>query len=451
VHVATVAARSDPAHAARLLDDALHPGWDQRIPGPAVYNHILEALAWHSAAGFGMLLARIDPSHAERLVADIEKIPPVARALRHREFLDDVAPFIAKVAEVVAEVDVASAEELVRPMGAPARDRALAKIATVAARTDPTWAGRIAPAVTGRPGQTAGQGGWEREQPPPPSMLAEPDQAMYWKVRALTEIAVATAGADADRPRPPDDAERIARSITAQGTLRDVAQTTAEATAAQIDPDQAGQLLTEAEQWARAIGKSDLQAMALASVRVAEAQIDPDRAEQMLTEAEQHARTIGGASARLETLGEIALAAAGTHPAQAEQVIRGLPPDAPRLAEVAMVAARTDPACGERIAASSPDGYLQALIGAVVAVRADPANAGPRLEQAVTAAGNDPARVAEIANVAAPADLDRAEQAARNIKAGAGMTAGYWQARTLADLADACLGVRQPGTELDDA
>ena len=87
VHVATVAARSDPAHAAQLLDDALHPSWNERIPGTAGYHHILEALVWHSASEFGMLLARIDPSPAKRLVADIEKIPPVIRALHHREFL----------------------------------------------------------------------------------------------------------------------------------------------------------------------------------------------------------------------------------------------------------------------------------------------------------------------------------------------------------------------------
>ena len=441
VHVATVTARVDAAHAARLLDDALHPSWDQRIQSTAGYNHILEALIWHSPTEFGTLLARIDPSPAKRLVADIEKIPPVIRALHHREFLDDVAPFIAKVAEVIAEVNVAGAEELIRPMGAPARDMALTKVATVAARTDSTRAGRIALTVTGRPSQPPGQGSWLREEPPPPSMLAEPDQAMYWKARALIEIAIAMAGADPDRPvRPPDHAERFARSISPQGTMRDVVQTPAGETAAQMDPGQAGQLLAEAEQWARAIGRSDLQAAALTSVKVAAAQIDPDHAGQLLAEAEQYARTIGGAPARLESLGEVALAAARIDPAQAEQVIRSLPPDPPRLADVAMAAARTDPASGERIAANSADGYLQALVRAVVAVRADPADAGPRLEQAVAAAGDDPGHVAEIAMVAAHADPDRAEQVVRGIKAGAGMTAGYWRARALADLADVCLG-----------
>jgi len=437
VHVATVAARSDPAHAERLLDDALHPSWNQRIPRTAGYNHILEALVWHSAAEFGMLLARIDPSPAMRLVADIEKVSPVIRALHHREFLDDVAPFIAKVAQVVADVDIARAEELVWPMGAPARDMALAKVAVAAARTDSTRAGQIALAVAG---QTPGQGRWKLEAPPPPSMLEDPDQATYWKVRALTEIAIVVASADSDRSaRLSNGAEWFARTIADQGDL-DVAPTGAKAAAAQTDRVQAGRLLTEAEQWARAINKSDLQSMALTSVKAAAAEIDPDRAGQLLTEAEQYARAIGGAPARLETLVEVALAAARINPAQAEQVIRSLPADAPKLAEVAIVASLTDPACGERIAASSADRYLQALVGAVVAVRSDSAHAGPLLEQAIEAAGSDSAHVAEIAMVVASADPARAEQVLRTVKAGAGMSAGYWRARTLAHLANMCFG-----------
>jgi hypothetical protein len=105
-----------------------------------------------------------------------------------------------------------------------------------------------------------------------------------------------------------------------------------------------------------------------------------------------------------------------------------------------MAAALTDPARGERIAAGSADRYLQALVRAVVAIRTDPAHAGPLLEQAVEAAGDDPARVAEIAMVMASADPDRAEQVASTIKAGAGMAAGYWRARALAGLANVCLG-----------
>ena len=441
VHVATVAARSDPAHAAQLLDEALHPSWNARIPETAGYHHILEALAWHSASEFGLLLARIDPSPAQRLVADIEKIPPVIRARHHREFLDDVAPFITKVAEVVADVDIARAEELVWPMGTPARDMALAKIAMVAARTDSTRAGEIAFTVTGRPRQTPGQGGRKREAAPPPSMLNDPNRAIYWKVRALTEIAIVVARADSDRSvRLPDDAERFARTLADQGTLRDTAPGGAEAAPAQTDPVQAGQLLTEAEQWARVISKSDLQSMALTSVKAAAAEIDPDHAEQLLTEAEQYARAISSASARLETLAEVALAAARTNPVQAEQIAGSLPPSAPERAEVAMAAALTDPACGERIAVGSADRYLQALVRAVVAVRADPAEAGPLLEAAVEAAGDDPAHVAEIAVVVASTDPARAEQVASTIKAGAGMTAGYWRVRTLAGLANVCFG-----------
>jgi hypothetical protein len=439
VHVATVAARSDPAHAAQLLDDAMNPDWNVRIPGTAAYQHILEALIWHSASEFGMLLARIDPSSAKRVVADIEKIPSVIRARQHREFLDDVAPFITKVAEVVADVDIGRAEELVWPMGTPARDLALAKVAMVAARTDSTRAGQIASAVTGRPGQTPGQD--RPEAPPSPSMLDDPNQAIYWKVRALTEIATVMARADSDRSvRLSDDAERFARTIADQPTLRDAAPTGAEAAAAQTDPAQAGQLLTEAEQWAQAISPSDLQTMALTSVKAAAAQIDPERAGQLLAEAEQYARAISSAPSRLKALGVVALAAARTNPVQAEQVIGSLSPDAPERAEVAMVAALGDPACGERIAASSADRYLHALVGSVVAIRTDPANAGPLLEEAVEAAGDDPARVAEIAVVLASTDPARAEQVASTIKAGAGMTAGYWRARALAGLANVCLG-----------
>jgi hypothetical protein len=439
--VATVAARSDPAHAAQLLDDALHPSWSERLPGTAGYHHILEALVWHSASEFGMLLARIGPSSAERLVADIEKIPPVIRARNHREFLDDVAPFITKVAEVVADVDIGRAEELVWPMGTPARDRALAKVAMVAARTDSARAGQIASAVTGLswPGQTPGQD--RPEAPPSPSLLDDPNQAIYWKVRALTEIAAVMARADSDRSvRLSDDAERFARTIADQPTLHDAAPTGAGAAAAQTDPAQAWQLLTEAEQWARAISQSDLQTMALTSVKAAAAQIDPERAGQLLAEAEQYARAVSSAPSRLEALGEVALAAARTSPVEAEQVIDSLPPDAPERAEVAMAVALSDPACGERIAASSADRYLQALVGSVVAVRTDPANAGPQLEQAVEAAGDDPARVAEIAMVLASTDPARAEQVASTTKSGAGMTAGYWRARALAGLANVCFG-----------
>jgi Protein kinase domain len=447
VHVATVTARSDPAHAAQMLDDALHPSWpapqapshSERIPA-AGYHHILEALVWHCTSEFGLLLARIDPSAAERLVADLEKMPPVIRALHHREFLDDVAPFIAKVAEVVADIDIGRAEELVRPMGTPARDMALAKVAMVAARTDSTRAGQIAFTVTGRPGQGPGRGKREREAPPPPSMLDDPNQAMYWKVRALTEIAIVVARADSDRSgRLPEGAKRFRGTIVDQGSLPDAAPESAEA-AADTDPAEAGQLLTEAEQCAGAVSKSDLRSMALASVKAAAAQIDPGHAEQLLTEAEQYARAISSTPDRLAALGEVALAAARANPVQAEQVMGGLPPDAPQRAEVAMVTALTDPACGERIAAGSADSYLQALVTAVVADRTDPATAGPLLEQAVEAAGDDPVRVAEIAVVVASTAPARAEQVARTIKAGAGMAAGYWRARALAGLANVCSG-----------
>jgi Protein kinase domain len=419
VHVATVAARSDPAHAAQLLDDALHPSWS--ITDASAYHHLLEALVWHSASEFGVLLSRLDLALAERMISDLERIPPVVRARQHREFLDDVAPFITKVAEVVADVDLARAEELVQPMGTPARDLALAKVAMVAARSDAARAAEIAVAIIGRRGPQA-----------PPSMLNDPNRAIYWKVRALAEFVVVWAGSDGDRPaRQSDYSERNTRTVPGQGT------SPAGATADR-DHTEVGQLLAEAEQLARAISDSDLQSMSLTSVKAAAAHIDPDRAGQLLAEAEQHARAIASAPTRLETLAEVALAAARTDPVQAEQVIGSLPPNAPKRAEVALVAALTDPACAERIAAGCADLYLQALVRAVIAVRADPAGAGPLLDQAVAAAGRNPAQLAEIAVVVAGADSARAEQVASTIGAGAGMSSGYWRARALAGLANAC-------------
>ena len=75
-----------------------------------------------------------------------------------------------------------------------------------------------------------------------------------------------------------------------------------------------------------------------------------------------------------------------------------------------------------------------------MAVRTSPADAGPLLEQAVAAAVGDSAQVAGIAIVMAATDPDGAEQVVRAMTASAGMTAGYWRARTLADLADVCFG-----------
>src|SRR5262249_57019449 len=128
-----------------------------------------------------------------------------------------------------------------------------------------------------------------------PRRLAERAQPMPWRPGALRGLALLGAGvAPARRAGRREDADRLARPISPQGTVRDVAQAPAEETAAQMGPGQAGPLLAEAEQWARAIGRSDLQAAALASVKVAAAQIDPDQAGPLLAEPEQYARTISG-------------------------------------------------------------------------------------------------------------------------------------------------------------
>ena len=176
-------------------------------------------------------------------------------------------------------------------MGTPARDMALAKVAMVAARPIPPGPGRSpSPSWVG-PGRLRTRVGGSGRHLPRPQCWTTRNQAIYWKVRALTEIAIVMTRADSDRSvRMSDEAERFARSIADQGTLRAAASTSAEAAVAQTDPVQAGQLLTEAEQYARAIS----------SVQT-----------------------------RLEPLGEVALAAARTNPVQAEQVIGSLPPTHP--------------------------------------------------------------------------------------------------------------------------
>src|SRR6185312_2652909 len=164
---------------------------------------------------------------------------PVIRALHHREFLDDVVPFITKVAEVVADVDIASAEELVWPMGTPARDMALAKVAMVAARPIPPGPGRSpSPSWVG-PGRLRTRVGGSGRHLPRPQCWTTRNQTIYWKVRALTEIAIVMTRADSDRSvRMSDEAERFARTIADQGTLRAAASTSAEAAVGQTDPVQ---------------------------------------------------------------------------------------------------------------------------------------------------------------------------------------------------------------------
>jgi hypothetical protein len=197
-----------------------------------------------------------------------------------------------------------------------------------------------------------------------------------------------------------------------------------------------GQLLADAEQLARAITADDTRAMAMTVVITAAAQIDQDRAGSLFAEAEHLARTITSSAAREEALGEIALAAARTEPARAEKIARSLHDRERTVAELASEVAVTDRARAERIAVGITDEYVHALVMAEIAARTDPADAEARVREALQAAHHDPARMVEVAMVAARTDRGLAEEIVDAIRSRDNVrTADFWRARALADLA----------------
>ncbi len=201
-------------------------------------------------------------------------------------------------------------------------------------------------------------------------------------------------------------------------------------------PASPGQLLADAEQLARDITADDTRALAMTAVITAAAQIDRNRAASLLTEAEHLARTSISSTTREEALGEVALAAARTEPARAEKIARSLRDQEHTVAEVASAVAFTDRACAERIAAAITDEYVHALVMAEIAVRTDSADAEPRVREALQAAHHDPARMVEVAMVAAHTDRALAEEIVDAIRSRDNVrTADFWRARALADLA----------------
>ncbi len=105
------------------------------------------------------------------------------------------------------------------------------------------------------------------------------------------------------------------------------------------------------------------------------------------------------------------------------------------VAEVASVIAATDRARAQRIADVIADEYVRALVMAEIAVLTDPAHAEPQVREALRAAHQDPARIVEVAVVAARTSPARAEQIVRSIRSRDNIrTADFWRARALADL-----------------
>jgi hypothetical protein len=291
---------------------------------------------------------------------------------------------------------------------------------------------------------------------------ADHDTARYWAALALAETAVGATGASPVRAsRFPADPGSFARTITAIGdSTLDPGRRPAG-----VNPARAAVYLAEAGNLASSIATSgvtasgaaaaDLRAGALAAVKTAAARLDPAQAGALLAEAEQAARAIGADRQRFDALEQVARTAARILPERAEQIARSLLHVPRTLGELALVMAVDDAERAGRIAAAITDDYLRALVQAALAVRAAPGTAGPLLDQAERAANGIPARLIEVALVAARIDPDHAERLARSVTRGAEIiyvrpddgqhgwqpvnglmrSAPYWQAWALTDLA----------------
>ena len=447
IYVATAVSRSDPAHALRLLDDALRPTTQRDGSSTLSRQQLLRHLAGHATFELGTVLARTDAPSAGRMLDEIEDI---IRSMV-REEPRTVAQVVTRLAEAVASTDPARADRIARmapDQGVQAS--ALARAAMVVARTDPVQAGQMAQAVTRLTGQvtrpaaepTGRASIWRRPKPkkvpdevPAASASVRQDSTTLWAVRALAEVAVAMAGTSPLQPRLSTTGVEGVSTITSAGEPGALRPASAAKTASPGEPADAERLLAEAEQLARGITTDDTRALALTAATIAAAQINLGHAGSSLTKAEEFALTSSSSSVRDEALGEVALAAARTEPALAEKIARSLPDREHTVAEVASAVAAADRARAERIAAVITDEYVRALVMAEIAVRTEPANAEPQLREALRAAHHDPARIVEVAKAAAGASAARAEEIVRGIKSRDNIrTADFWRARALADL-----------------
>jgi hypothetical protein len=433
VHVATVVS---PDQAARLLDDALRPTTQRGgVPAPT-RRQMLSHLAGFATFELGTVLAGAEAQFAGPILDEIEDI--IQSMIREQPGI--VVNAITRLAEAVASTDPARADRIARMNPDQAvQASAVARAAMAAARTDPGRAEQMArditrlssPAIRPVPEPTnRGRSRWwprpgeARQKVPTPALPPPQDSARLWAARAMSKVAVTISGNGAFQSgrRPPTTEDES--TVTSAGTP---------GTRTLASP---GQLLADAEQLARAITADDTRAMAMTVVITAAAQIDQDRAGSLFAEAEHLARTITSSAAREEALGEIALAAARTEPARAEKIARSLHDRERTVAELASEVAVTDRARAERIAVGITDEYVHALVMAEIAARTDPADAEARVREALQAAHHDPARMVEVAMVAARTDRGLAEEIVDAIRSRDNVrTADFWRARALADLA----------------
>ena len=196
VEVAEVVSRFDRAHAARLLDDALHPA--HSAPALPIRGTILESLVVLCPAELGTVISCTDRILASQILANIKHGTQIISQNTN------VTNKIVWLPEGLASGNPACAESITRVItDKPKRIEALAKVAMVVASTDPVRAEQMACAITPRPEQVASvavdqdetrhlaqaqtRAGFAGTVLKPCAEVDE-DPARYWSVRALCEI-----------------------------------------------------------------------------------------------------------------------------------------------------------------------------------------------------------------------------------------------------------------------
>ena len=324
-HLARVLADTDPGRAARLLGDAQYhvnhssqyfqwPFPELRLVRRQIIRAVGNRLTLIAVTG---AVARTDPVTATRLLDAAQQV-----ALLDEDLRDEL---LAGIAAATAVLNTARAEQIAdRIEATERRAEALGLIASALASMDPPRGERIARSLAGERTGPPHAGTWWAAQalatiaaaiPPAETgrrlqLMAEAEQLARDAGNELALAEVATAGAETDRSRALRllaEAGQLARLRPGHESLASVVTA-----AARIDP-------VSAEAIVRATVEPGSRAVALAQIAVAVTRSDPARAAQLVSEAEQTARAVPDDLVRQpEALARVAEAAAVADPARAE-------------------------------------------------------------------------------------------------------------------------------------
>lgn len=343
VHVAAVLAQADPAHAARVLDDAVHSRSGYPDTRQILDTHqILEAVG-----DIGRVVARMDAQPAGRLLAELE-----ARMGKYLLAAEDENFQRIRLAGLIASVDSDWAERVAHAaLDAVTRAAALNAASCVVAQSDITRAEQIARTISDSVRlQTLGR--QLKKTIPVPRGKRRPASSWngrqrpsfspgFYEASALAHIAVTAAGSMDALAMPPS-------SVAAQ-LVPTISGTQAGGRAPARSGD-AQRLLTEAERVASGLPEAgDDRAHALSEVQLAAVRVRPDGQSRFLAEAENHARAIADGQRRIAALGLVARVAARIDPLRAAQISDALHPV--QRYPVAILIASLDPVQAIRLLA----------------------------------------------------------------------------------------------------